>query len=829
MSGDQAPPAHAGHRSLPGRARVVVIGGGIVGCSVAYNLARLGWSDVLVLERGKLTCGTTWHAAGVVGQLGSHDTLTSLKVKSVALYKQLAGETGQDTGWRQCGAVWVASTPERLTQLRRSVSSAAAHGIDAEMISVGEASGRWPLLRCDDLTGAAWFPGDGRLNPTDVTQALAKGARSRGVRIAEGVTVRAITVRDGAVRSVTTDTAGEIECDVVVNCAGQWAKMVGAMAGVTVPLHSAGHFYVVTEPLEHVTAGLATLRDNDGYIYAKEEVRGLAVGGFEPSAKPWASPDAIPEPFEFALLGEDWDQYRVLLQNAAHRIPAFEKAGIKAFINGPESFTPDHNFILGAAPEVRNFFVACGFNSAGIGYAGGVGAILAEWIVSGEAPCDVSAVDIRRFAPFHGNTRWLRERVQEAVGLHMAMPWPNREFTTARPVRRSPVHHLLAGLGASFGAKMGWERPNWFGDGPDPRTDYSWSRQNWFDHCAAEHRAARESCALFDVTSFSKYILKGRDAESVLQYLCTNNVAVEPGRIVYTGLLNERAGYESDLTVTRVAEREFLISTGAGQLVKDFSYIEHLMPDGARAELVDVTSGYAVFAVMGPRSRALLAEVCPQSFANGDFPFGASRDVSIGLATCRATRISSVGELGWELWVPSEFAVTVFDTLGEAGARHGLAMGGYYALESLRLEKGYRALGRELTHDYTPLEAGLMFACKMKTAIPFRGREALEIQQRDGIRRKLVSLVLSSPEAVLWGGELVLRDGEPAGFVTSGAYGHTIGASAGLAYIERKDGQPIDDAWLTRGRYQAEVSGEIRDTALYLRAPYDPESLRVRG
>lgn len=824
-------PLRAESSPLPAgtRARVVVIGGGVIGCSVAYNLTRLGWSDVLVLERGRLTCGTTWHAAGVVGQLGSHDTLTSLKLQSVALYQQLAGETGQDTGWRQCGALWVASTRERLIQLRRAVASATAQGIEASMISPAEAAQSWPLLRHDDLTGAAWFPGDGRVNPTDVTQALARGARAGGARIAEGVTVRGISVLDGAVRSVTTDEAGQIECDIVVNCAGQWSKMVGAMAGVTVPLHSAGHFYVVTEPIEGVVSGLATLRDPDGYIYAKEEVLGLAVGGFEPSAKPWASPDAIPEPFEFSLLGEDWDQYRILLENAAYRIPAFEKSGITTFINGPESFTPDHNFIMGEAPEVRNFYVACGFNSAGIGYAGGVGGVLAEWIVSGAAPCDLSAVDIRRFAPFHGNTRWLRERVQEAVGLHMAMPWPNREFETARPLRRSPVHDRLAAEGASFGSKMGWERANWFGSSPDPDTTYSWARQNWFDAAAAEHKAARETCALFDVTSFSKYILKGRDAEPVLEYLCTNMVAVPPGRIVYTGMLNDRAGYESDLTVTRIAEREFLISTGSGQLVRDFSYIERAIPGDAHAEIVDVTSGYAAFALMGPHSRALLQSVSPQSFGNEAFPFGTSRVVSIGLATCRATRISSVGELGWELWVPAEFAVTVFDTLRAAGSRHGLLLGGYYALESLRLEKAYRALGPELTPDYTPLEAGLMFACKLKSGIPFRGREALEAQLAGGVRRMLVSLVLTEPDAVLWGGELVLREGKPAGFTTSGAYGHTLGASVGLAYIERSDGDAISEAWLQQGRYEVEVSGQVCDATLHVRPPYDPDSSRVRG
>ncbi|HEX9064405.1 MAG TPA: FAD-dependent oxidoreductase, partial [Streptosporangiaceae bacterium] len=533
---------------LPQRAQVVIVGGGVVGCSVAYHLAQLGWSDVVLLEQGQLSCGTTWHAAGIVGQLRTHPSLTQLMLYGSQLYASLEAETGLGTGWNPSGALWVASSADRMVQLRRTVDLASAQGLEAHDIGVAEAARMWPLMRTDDLTGAIWLPNDAKANPSDLTQALARGARNLGVRIAERTKATGFTLDRDRVTAVAT-SRGDIECEYVVNCGGQWAKALGDQLGVTIPLQPAEHYYVVTEPIEGLTRSTPTLRDPDGFIYFKEEVRGLLMGGFEPDAKPWVASDEIPEPFEFQLLPEDWEQIDIFLRNAAHRVPAMESAGIKKFYNGPESFTPDHNFIMGLAPELANYFVLAGFNSSGIAFAGGAGRALAAWIADGDPGLDLGPVDIRRFAAMQGNKRWLRSRVTEIVGLHFAMAWPNREPDSARGVRRSPVHHLLEASGASFGTKMGWERANWFAPaGTKPVTEYGWGRQNWFGYSAAEHEAARSGVAIFDQTSFAKIAVRGADAEAALQWLCAGDVAVPPGRTVYTPLLNDRGGYEADVT-----------------------------------------------------------------------------------------------------------------------------------------------------------------------------------------------------------------------------------------------------------------------------------------
>jgi len=812
---------------VPERARVVIIGGGIVGTSVAYHLSALGWTDVVLLEQGQLSCGTTWHAAGLVGQLRAQESMTRLVRYSTQLYADLEAETGLGTGWKQCGSVTVARTPERMTQLRRTAATARAFGVECELITPERAGELWPVMRTDDLLGGVWLPGDGKANPSDLTGALARGARNRGTRIVERVTVTGIDVADGAVTGVRT-SAGDIEAEVVVNCAGQWAKQVGDLCGVTVPLHSAEHFYVVTEQLDGVHRELPVLRDPDGYTYYKEEVGGLVVGGFEPDAKPWVAPDAIPTPFEFQLLDEDWDQFAILMENALLRVPALERTGIKKFYNGPESFTPDNNFLLGEAPRLRNFFVGAGFNSMGIASAGGAGRALAEWIVGGEPSSDLWAVDIRRFADFNGNVTWLRERVKEVLGLHYAMPWPNRELETARPLRRSPVYHLLERSGACFGTKMGWERANWFApDGVKPVTEYTFGQPNWLPHSAAEQRATRRNVALFDQTSFSKYLVTGPDAADALQWLCTGDVAVEPGHTVYTGILNERGTYESDVTVTRLRAEEYLVISSSAQTVRDLDYLRRRMPPRTQAAVVDVSSAYAVFGVMGPRSRELLQRV---SRAHLDaFPFGTSREIDIGYATVRATRITYVGELGWELYVPTEVAVSVYESLLDAGAPLGLVEGGYYAMESMRLEKAYRAFGRELSPDYNPIEAGLSFACKLGTSIPFLGRAAVEQAKADRPRRRVVSLVVTNPEAMMWGGELLLRNGEPLGHVTSAAWGETVGGPVGLAYLRHPDGDVVDAPFVNDGSYQVDVGGTLYPAAVSLKAPYDPTSARVRG
>src|SRR5258705_1233654 len=608
-----------------------------------------------------------------------------------------------------------------MTQLRRTAATAAAFNMECELLAPEQALEHYPVMRVDDLVGAIWLPADGKANPTDLTFALAKGARMRGARIVERIRVLDVLIRGGRVSGVHTDT-GDIEAEIVVNCAGQWAKRVGAMAGVNVPLHWADHFYVVSEATDAVHTALPILRDRDGYRYLKEEVGGLVIGGFEPEAKPWVAPDAIPHPFGFQLLEEDWDHFEILMNNALLRIPALEETGIKKFYNGPESFTPDNQFILGQAPELANFFVGAGFNSVGIATAGGAGRALAEWIVNGAPTSDLTGFDCGRFGPFNGTTRWLQDRVAEVLGLHYEIPWPNREMETARPFRRSPVHHLLEAAGANFGSKMGWERANFFApDGTEPTINYTWDKPNWLPWSAAEQTNTRTNVTVFDQTSFSKYVLVGSEAEAPLQWLCTADVGVEIGRSVYTGMINERGTYESDVTVTRTGPEEFLIISSAATTERDKDHIRKNMPDGASAALVDMTSAYAVFGVMGPKSRDLLSTLTSADLSDEAFGFSTSQQITLGYATVRATRITYVGELGWELYVPAEFAVCVYEDLMKAGAAFGVGRGGYYAIESLRLEKGYRAFGRELTPSENPAEAGALFRCQTKNDNPFLG------------------------------------------------------------------------------------------------------------
>ncbi len=793
--------------ALPARAQIVVIGGGVVGTSVAYHLTKLGRTDVVLLEQGQLSCGTTWHAAGLVGQLRASESGTRLVQYSTALYAELEAETGLSAGYKQCGGVTVARTDDRMTQLRRTAANAAAYELDCELLTPAEAYQRYPVMRTDDLVGAIWLPADGKANPTDLTMALAKGARQRGATVVEHVRVLDVLTDGPRVRGVRTD-AGDIEAEIVVNCAGQWAKAVGAMAGVNVPLYSAEHFYVVTETIAGVHPDLPILRDPDGYTYFKEEVGGLVIGGFEPEAKPWVAPDAIPHPFEFQLLEEDWEHFSVLMDSALLRIPALEHTGLKKLYNGPESFTPDNQFILGEAPECANFFVAAGFNSVGIASAGGAGRALAEWIVDGSPTSDLTGVDIRRFAPFNGNVAWLHDRVAEVLGVHYEIPWPNRELTTARPFRRSPVHHLLGAAGANFGSRMGWERANFFAPpGCDPAIEYTWGKPNWLDWSAAEQVTTRTAVTVFDQTSFSKYLMVGPDAEAALQWLCTNDVAVPVGTAVYTGMLNERGTYEADVTVTRTAATEFLIVSSAASTERDRDHIRRHTPPGLRAELVDVTSAMAVFGVMGPRSRELLEQLSGADLSDAGFPFASSRQIPLGYATVRATRITYVGELGWELYVPTEFAVGVYEDLMSAGAAFGVGRGGYYAIESMRLEKGYRAFGRELTPGDDPVAAGLSFTCKLDSGIDFLGADAVRRAKAAGPRRRLVSVAVDSPEPMLWGGELIRRDGAVAGQLTSAAWGATLGCSVGLAYLRRADGAVVTPDWVKTGRYTVDVGG----------------------
>jgi 4-methylaminobutanoate oxidase (formaldehyde-forming) len=772
--------------------------------------------------------------------------MTRLVRYSTDLYARLEAETGLGTGWKQCGSLAVARTAERMVQLKRTAAVARAYDVDCDLLSPAEAGRRYPIMETADLQGAVWLPGDGKANPADLTMALAKGARNAGVTIVEGVRVEAALHEvGGGGRRISAlawrDKQGEggsIAAETVVLCGGQWSRALGRELGVAVPLFSCEHYYIVTDLIPGVFRDLPVMRDPDGYVYFKEEVGGLLMGGFEPDATPWLQSAAhrggIPENFEFQLLPDNWDAFEILMRNAVQRVPALGEAKIKAFYNGPESFTADNNFIVGPAPGLANLYVGCGFNSMGIASGGGAGRALAEWIVQGEPTLDLWPVDIRRFARFNGNERWLPDRIKEVLGLHYKMPWPNRELESARPFRRSPLYGRLRDAGACFGSKMGWERANFFAPTPaQAAIEYAWGHQNWHPWVAAEHAACRERVAVFDMSSFAKLLVKGADARPALQYLVANAVPATPGRTVYTGMLNERGGYESDFTITCVDWDEYMVVTGSAQAVRDRDVIERAlasMPWQPRCTVTDVTSMYAMLAVMGPASRELLCRVSTARFDNASFPFATSQLIDLGYATVRATRLTYVGELGWELYVPVEFAAAAYDEIVAAGAECGLRNAGYYAVDSLRLEKGYRAWGRELTPDVNPFEAGLAFAVDWNKG-EFRGRAALEALKAAGgaaaARRRIVSLVVDAPQTNLWGNELILRDGAPVGFVSSAAFGHTLGRPVALGLVTAS-ARPADQAWIDRGRWEVDLAGDRFAAAVSLRAPYDPNGSRVR-
>ncbi len=812
---------------FPSHAQVVVIGAGVVGCSVAYHLTRMGWRDVVVLERKQISCGTTWHAAGLVGQLRATHNLTRLAQYTRELFARLEAETGQALGLKSNGSLSVAPTAERFEELRRGASMARRFGLEVEVISAAEAREMYPILNADDLVGAVYLPKDGQLNPADVCQALARGARSGGARIIEGVKVTGILTENGRAAGVRSER-GEIRAEHVVNCGGMWGREIGALCGVSVPLHAAEHFYIVTEPIAGLPGDLPVLRDPEGYCYYKEEAGKLMVGCFEPRAKPWGM-DGIPEDFCFDTLPEDWEHFEPIMERALHRVPLLGEAGIQLFFNGPESFTPDDAYLLGEAPELPGFYVAAGFNSVGIQSSGGAGRAIAEWIVDGHPSIDLADVDIRRMQRFQGNARYLRDRTVEALGLLYAMHWPFRQPESARGVRRSPLHERLAARGACFGETAGWERPNWYAPpGVEPRYQYSYGRQNWFEHSAAEHRATREGVALFDQSSFAKFLLQGPDAEAVLQRVCANDVAVPPGRVVYTQWLNERGGIEADLTCTRLAEDAYLVVTSATAQVRDFHWLRARIGE-ARATLTDVTSGYAVIGLMGPRSRELLGQVSPAELGNDAFPFGCSREIEIGYALARATRITYMGELGWELYVPSEFALGVYDAICAAGEPLGLVHAGMHAMNSLRIEKAYRHYGHDITTDDNPYQAGLGFAVALDKGVEFIGREALaRAREAEPLpRRRLVQLILEDPEPLMYHEEPIWLDGRIAGATTSAMYGHTLGASVALGYVEHDDG--VSAELVAGARFEVEIACRRYPARASLRPLYDPRGERIRG
>ena len=811
---------------FPSQARVVVVGGGIIGCSTAYHLAKLGCPDVLLLERAKLTSGSTHHAAGLVGQLRTSAGITQLLGHSVAIYNSIEEETGLATGWKMNGGLRLACNRQRMTELERQATTAHSFGLEMHLLTPSEARELWPLMSIDDLVGAAFLPTDGQANPADITQALAKGARMHGGVLIEDCAATGVELRDGRVAAVLTER-GRVACEIIVNCGGQWAVEFGRLAGVNVPLVSVQHQYMITEAIDGVTSDLPTLRDPDRLTYYKEEVGGLVMGGYEPNPLPWAA-DGIPEGFHFTLLDSDWDHFEQLMTLALPRVPALETAGVKQLLNGPESFTPDGNFILGEAPEVAGYFVGAGFNAFGIAAGGGAGKALAEWILGGEPPYDLWPVDIRRFGRPHAEIDWVRTRTHEMYGKHYTLAWPHEENQSGRPYRRSPLYDDLAAAGACFGEKLGWERPNWFAPaGVAPRDEYSFERQNWFAHVGEEHRAVRERVGVFDQTSFAKFEMTGRDAERALGWMCANDVARPPGTVVYTQLLNSRAGIECDLTVARMAEGRYYIVTGTGFASHDFHWIRTHVQAGLEADLTQVTDDYSVVSVFGPRSRDLLSSITSDDLDNRAFPFGSVREIRIGDTPVTALRITYVGELGWELHVPAASARDVYRAVMAAGEAHGVTPCGYRAIESLRLEKGYRAWSSDLTPDHTPLQAGLGFAVKLDTNAPFLGREALVEQRQTGLKRRLACFTTDDNDVVLLGRETIYRNGERVGWLTSGGYGYTVDRSIGYGYVRNPAG--VDREYLRTGDYELEVASRRVPASIHFGPLYDPRNERIRS
>lgn len=811
---------------LPARAKVVVVGGGIVGCSVAYGLTKRGWDDVVLLERKRLTSGTTWHAAGLVTELRATAPLTRLVLDAIRIFETLESETGLSTGFRKTGQITIACNEPRWEEVRRQASMARGIGVRVELLSPEEVRERFPLLDVSEVLGGMYFPDDGVANPTDTTLSLAKGARMGGARIFEDTEVTGVRIEGGRVRGVTT-TRGEIETEIVVNCTGMWGRAFGERSGVSLPLQATEHFYVVTAPIEGLPSELPVLKSYDDWCYVKLEGGGkLMVGFFEPGGRPWAL-EGIPPDAEFVTLPENWEHLSPFIEQVAKRIPILQDAGIQLFFNGPESFTPDAKFHFGDVPGIRGYYVACGFNSVGFLTGPGAGKALADRIVDGRPPMDLWDVDVRRVFPFQATRRYLAERIPEVLGLLYDMHWPFRQFETARGLRRSVLHERLTAAGACFGEVAGWERPNWFAPpGVEPRYEYSYGRQNWFPYSAEEHRAAREGVALFDYSSFTQFLVQGPDAEPALQRLCTADVAVPVGRVVYTQMLNDRGGIEADVTVTRVAADRYLVVGAAAEQRKDLDWLQtHLE---GRVAVTDVSSGFCTLAVMGPRSREMLSGLTTADLSNEALPFLASREIDLGHVLVRASRVSYVGELGYELMMPTEFGPYVFDLLTEAGEGFGLRLAGYHALNSLRLEKAYRLWGYDMGYLDTPLEAGLGFTIAWDKPGGFLGREALLAQRERGVRRRLVQLVLSDPEPLAYRTEPIWRDGELVGTVTSGMFGHTLGASVVLGWVERSDG-PATDEWLAEGTYEVEIAWERVPAEIHLRPAYDPSGVRPRG
>ncbi len=813
--------------SLPDKARVVIIGGGVIGCSVAYHLAKIGWKDIVLLERRQLTCGTTWHAAGLIAQLRATKNMTKLAKYSQELYGELETETGVATGFKRCGSITVALTEERLEEINRQAAMARSFGVEAEPIGPNEVKSRYEHLNIDGVHGGVYLPLDGQGDPANIAQALAKGAKQNGALVKEGYKVTAIHKEGRRVTGVTwedkTGETGSITAEHVVNCAGMWGHQVGKMAGVNVPLHACEHFYIVTESIPGLTQ-MPVLRVPDECAYYKEDAGKMLLGAFEPISKPWTLD--IPKDFEFDQLPEDFDHFEPILEAAVERLPMLAEAGIHTFFNGPESFTPDDAYHLGLAPELDNFWIAAGFNSIGIQSAGGAGSALAQWMDEGEKPFDLGDVDISRMQPFQGNRTYLFERSKETLGLLYADHFPYLQKKTARGIRRTPFHQHLLDRGAVMGELAGWERANWFArENQDAEYQYSWKRQNFFDNVREEHMAVRQNVGMYDMSSFGKIRVAGRDAESFMNYVGGGNYSVPSGKIVYTQFLNSMAGIEADVTVTRMGEFEYLVVTPAATRLADQTWMERV----ARAKdfdvvITDVTAGEGVLAVMGPRSRELLQSVSSGNFSNETNPFGTAQEVEIGMGLARVHRVTYVGELGWEVYISADQCGHVFETLAEAGHDLGMRLCGMHMMDTCRIEKGFRHFGHDITSEDHVMEAGLGFAVK-KDKPDYMGRDAILAKQDQGLQMRLLQFKLKDSEPLLYHAEPVLRDGEIVSYLTSGAYGHHEGAAMGMGYVPCA-GEKL--AGVLASKYQIDVAGTLVEAEVSSKPFYDPTSERVK-
>jgi len=809
------------------KAKVVIIGGGVIGCSVAYHLSKLGWSDIVLLERKQLTSGTTWHAAGLIGQLRASANMTKLAKYTQELYFDLEKETGVSTGFKRVGSISVALTNERMEELKRSAAMARAFGVDVEEISPHEIQNRYPHINLERVVGGVFLGKDGQGDPANIALALAKGARQLGAKIHERVNATKVFKNQNKVIGVEwTDQHGErghIACEEIVNCAGMWGHSVGKMLGTNIPLHACEHFYIVTEPIAELTQ-LPVLRVPDECAYYKEDAGKMLLGAFEPNAKPWGM-SGISDDFEFDQLPEDFEHFEPILEMAINRVPMLEKAGIHTFFNGPESFTPDDAYHLGRTPEMENVWVAAGFNSIGIQSAGGAGMALAQWMEDKEKPFDLGDVDISRMQPFQGNKKYLFERSKETLGLLYADHFPFRQKESARGVRRTPFHEHLRLKGAVFGEVAGWERANWFSvDRQHDKYVYSWKRQNWFENSAREHMAVRENVGLYDMSTFGKIRVEGEDAESFLNYLCGANLSVDIGKIVYTQFLNSKGGIEADVTVTRLSETTYLIVTPAATRLADETWLRRNQKD-YNVVITDITSAEGVLALMGPASRALLKSVSPNNFENEINPFGTAQVIEIGMGIARAHRVSYVGELGWELYISSDQCGHIFETIIDAGSDHNLKLCGMHMMDSCRIEKAYRHFGHDITCEDHVLEAGLGFAVDTDKA-NFIGKKAVIDKREMGLEKRLVQFQLTDPEPLLYHNEPIMRDGEIVGYISSGNYGHKLGGAIGMGYVPC-EGESREE--LLSSKFEIDVSGTICEAKASLKPLYDPLSKRTKA